>query len=171
MIAFGRCSILYISFWDYIYILRLYILRNTIHNYQTCCYGIFFKCMFVYVCARTHTCVHTHVWRHTGMNCTWRPEVNIRHLPQLLSTLPFETGCLTELGAHWFDQKPVIPSHFQVSTVIKHTSCCAWLLCIAARDSDPQVVQQGLYWPSSLCNPDNASCVFLCWENEICSYL
>ena len=35
--------------------------------------------------------------------CMWKPEVNVQCLSQLLSTLIYETGSLTESGALWLD--------------------------------------------------------------------
>lgn len=60
-----------------------------------------FDCMCVCVHAHVHvcacmyacTCIHTYGWVHM-----WRPEVEAKYFPQLLSTLLFETRVLTEPG-------------------------------------------------------------------------
>lgn len=42
------------------------------------------------------------VQKHVPIGCMWRPEVDIRCPPQLLSTLSFESGSLCGYSAHWF---------------------------------------------------------------------
>lgn len=66
------------------------------------------ECMCMWAC--------THVWymffcvcKYMGM-CAWWPEVGVRGLPLLLSTILFESGPFTEFGAgQW------VPAHFPVS--------------------------------------------------------
>lgn len=51
--------------------------------------------LYVYVIACVHMSVHMR-------ECTWRPELDVRFLLQLLFILLSETGCLAEWRAHKF---------------------------------------------------------------------
>lgn len=168
MIAVGRCNILHIPFWDYIYfeIIRFMEYNIKLLNLLLWCLFEIYVCMCVCVC--TYKCVGMqHECAHGGQTLTSDIFLSC-FLPWLLRqgvSLNRELTDLTRMNS----QKSEIASHFQLSSVIKHKSYCTRLLCIAARDSDPQIVQPGLYWPTSLCHhPNDAFCAFFYVERMQC---
>lgn len=49
-------------------------------------------CVFIHVCVGSHVCVHAYMFAGLCVPvcaCMWKTEVNVEHLPQLLSTFVF----------------------------------------------------------------------------------
>jgi hypothetical protein len=57
---------------------------------------LMFSCVCVYVCVHVCLCVCTCVFTCVFM-CVWRSEINVRYLPQSLSTLFFKARSFTGL--------------------------------------------------------------------------
>ena len=61
-------------------------------------------CMFVHTCMHMDTCAAVHVCMHSGSKSVHvqKPQISVQFPPQSFSTIFFETGSLTESGAHCF---------------------------------------------------------------------
>lgn len=163
MLAFGRCNILHVPFWDYIFYGIQYVITKLDIMVP---FFFLFWCMFVYV------------WRHACMHACINVPMEARHWHWASSSIAFYLSFWDTLSHWtwdsllwlvWLEARDSLLS--RLPTAIKPMCCHAWLLCMAAGDSRPHVVQQGLYWLSHLCSPDNVFCASSCGENAACSYL
>lgn len=94
-------------YWQHFFIMWVFVsaswLTNVPSNQQPNLMSLhldFFVCEYMHACV-VNECMYLCVSDH---GCMWirRPEINISCLPQLLSSLFFEVGSLTELKAHLF---------------------------------------------------------------------
>lgn len=79
-------------------------------------------CVFIHVCVGSHVCVHAYMFAGLCVPvcaCMWKTEVNVEHLPQLLSTFVFWRASLT-----WFLSASLIePPVFVFPELVLQAQC------------------------------------------------